>query len=78
MVGQDSLDKRVDLPEKFILTDEFKNIFDQMENTKTNLFITGKAGCGKSTLLEYFRQKTKKNLTLIFTKIQMGTFCDEQ
>lgn len=65
MVGQDSLDKRVDLPEKFIFTDEFKNIFDQMENTKTNLFITGKAGCGKSTLLEYFRQKTKKNFAVL-------------
>jgi len=65
MNQKDSLDKRVDLPEKFVLTDEFKNIFDQMENTKKNLFITGKAGCGKSTLLEYFRQKTKKNFAVL-------------
>jgi nucleoside-triphosphatase THEP1 len=63
-----NLDKGTDLPEKFVFTDEFKKIFNKMENTQSNLFITGKAGCGKSTLLEYFRQNTKKNhIILSFT-----------
>ena len=31
-----------------------------MENSKNNIFLTGKAGSGKSTLLEYFRTNTKK------------------
>ena len=54
------LDTGTDLPSSFILTEEFKELFELIENTKSNLFITGKAGCGKSTLLEYFRQNTKK------------------
>jgi ATP-dependent DNA helicase PIF1 len=54
------LDTGTDLPSSFVLTEEFKNIFNTIENTKSNLFITGKAGCGKSTLLEYFRQNTKR------------------
>lgn len=36
-----------------------------MEDTKQNLFITGKAGTGKSTLLDYFCQKTAKNLVVL-------------
>ena len=44
-----NLDQGTDLPEKFILTDEFKKLYDKIENTSSNLFITGKAGCGKST-----------------------------
>ena len=54
------LDTGTDLPSSFVLTEEFKKLFELIENTKSNLFITGKAGCGKSTLLEYFRQNTKK------------------
>ena len=49
------------IPEKFELTDEFKNTYNLINKTNKNLFITGKAGCGKSTLLEYFRQNTNKN-----------------
>ena len=44
-----------DLPEKIEFDSEFKEIFDQMEYSKQNIFITGKAGTGKTTLLEYFR-----------------------
>jgi hypothetical protein len=60
-----NLDQGTDLPEKFILTDEFKKLYDKIENTSSNLFITGKAGCGKSTLLEYFRQNTNKNYAIV-------------
>ena len=55
------LDTGTELPIKFELTDEFKDLFELIERTNKNLFITGKAGSGKSTLLEYFRQKTQKN-----------------
>lgn len=41
---------------------EKKEIYDLMENTNKNLFITGKAGTGKSYLLKYFRNKTKKKV----------------
>ena len=54
------LDTGTELPDKFILTDEFKEFCKLINDTSTNLFITGKAGSGKSTLLEYFRQNTKK------------------
>ena len=33
------------------LSDEQKALYDLMENTKKNIFITGKAGTGKSYLL---------------------------
>ena len=47
--------------DNIVLSNEQKRIFDLMENTKQNLFITGKAGSGKSYLLNYFRTFTKKN-----------------
>ena len=59
------LDTGTELPKSFVLTDEFKKLFNKIENTKSNLFITGKAGSGKSTLLEYFRQNTKKNYVIL-------------
>lgn len=40
---------------------EKQEIYDLMENTNDNIFITGKAGTGKSYLLKYFRQNTSKN-----------------
>ena len=64
------LDTGTELPEKFVLTKEFKDTYDLINKTGTNLFITGKAGSGKSTLLEYFRQNTNKNFaTLAFQGI---------
>ena len=64
------LDTGTELPEKFVLTKEFKDTYDLINRTDTNLFITGKAGSGKSTLLEYFRQNTNKNFaTLAFQGI---------
>lgn len=53
------------LPENFILTDEFLEAFNLMENTKKNIFLTGKAGTGKSTLIAYFRKNTKKRVAII-------------
>jgi GTPase SAR1 family protein len=44
---------------------EFKKAFNTLENTKTNLLITGKAGTGKSTFLEYFVNHTKKSCVVL-------------
>ncbi|MBU4380734.1 AAA family ATPase [Patescibacteria group bacterium] len=55
--------KRVDISD-LTLSEEQKAIFDIIENTNENAFITGKAGTGKSALLEYFRQKTTKKVVV--------------
>ena len=54
-----------DIPDKIELEDEFKNIFNKMEYSNQNIFITGKAGTGKTTLLEYFRINSKKNFVIL-------------
>jgi len=46
------LDTGTELPDNLELTKEFKDTFNLINDTNTNLFITGKAGSGKSTLLE--------------------------
>lgn len=38
----------------------FENIFDIIESSKQNIFLTGKAGTGKSSFLEFCKQKTSK------------------
>ena len=53
------------LPDDFELSDEFKIITEQLENTKDHFYITGKAGSGKSTLLAYFRSITQKNTAVL-------------
>ena len=54
-----------DIPDEIELEDEFKNIFNKMEYSNQNLFITGKAGTGKTTLLEYFRINSKKSFVIL-------------
>ena len=46
------------------IDDEFESIYNKMEFSNENLFITGKAGTGKTTLLEYFRVNSKKNFII--------------
>ena len=53
------------LPDDFVLSEEFKSIVEQLENTKDHFYITGKAGSGKSTLLAYFRSVTQKNTAVL-------------
>ena len=43
----------------------FAEALHLMEQTKRNIFITGRAGTGKSTLLEYFRSITRKNVVVL-------------
>ena len=45
--------KHHDLPDNLEVKDDFKEIYNVMEYSKQNMFITGKAGSGKTTLLEY-------------------------
>ena len=44
---------------------EATRAIDLVNNTDTNVFITGKAGTGKSTLLEHIRLHSKKNLIVL-------------
>ena len=36
-----------------------------MENSKDNLFVSGRAGTGKSTMVDHFRLHTKKNCVIL-------------
>lgn len=47
------------------LNEQFTRAYELMENSRQNLFITGRAGTGKSTLLQYFRSRTRKNVVVL-------------
>lgn len=51
--------------DRFVLTDEFKEIINILETTSDCLFISGKAGTGKSTLLKHFTSQTKKRFVIL-------------
>ncbi len=51
--------------DRFELTPELAGVFDLMERSNRNLFITGRAGTGKSALLQYFREKTRKKTVVV-------------
>lgn len=44
---------------------EFQKALALMEDTQSNILITGRAGTGKSTLLTYFRDNTKKKIVIL-------------
>ncbi len=49
---------------------QFKAALDLLEETDSNVFVTGKAGTGKTTLLDYFRSNTnKRNVVLAPTGV---------
>ncbi len=50
---------------KIDLNSRFQETLDLMENTRDNIFLTGKAGTGKSTLLQYFRTTTAKKIVVV-------------
>lgn len=47
------------------LSGDFNEIINQLEHTRDNLFITGRAGTGKSTLLQLFRNTTRKRCVVL-------------
>lgn len=56
-------EKNVDLSD-IKLSSEQKKLFDILEKSNENVFITGKAGTGKSLLLQYFKQNSSKKLVV--------------
>ena len=56
---------RVNELEHSSLNKEKRIIYDKMEHTDENMFITGKAGCGKSYLLNYFVNHTAKKTVVV-------------
>lgn len=44
------------------LSAEQQKIYDTIESSNSNVYITGKAGTGKSLLLEYFVSHTRKTV----------------
>ncbi len=44
---------------------EQKQVFNILENTNDNIFVTGRAGTGKSVLLEYFKEQSKKSVVVV-------------
>ena len=50
---------------KIELNDRFRHALRVIEESNSNVFITGRAGTGKSTLLEYFRDTTAKNIAVL-------------
>ena len=57
--------KNNNIHEKIKFDNEFNDIYNLIEYSKQNIFITGKAGAGKTTLLEYFRNNSKKNFVIL-------------
>lgn len=53
------------MQQPLVLSDEFRYVLDALENTKENLFITGRAGTGKSTLLQVFKNTTRKKVAIL-------------
>lgn len=50
---------------QIVITREFEEILNLLENTYSCVFITGKAGTGKSTLLSHFIGSTNKNFAVL-------------
>jgi ATP-dependent exoDNAse (exonuclease V) alpha subunit len=59
------VNKYSNISDKIEFEHEFKHIFNKMEYSNQNIFITGNAGTGKTTLLEYFRINSKKNFVIL-------------
>ncbi|MEJ2740211.1 MAG: AAA family ATPase, partial [Dehalococcoidia bacterium] len=47
------------------LNPQFRRALEIMENSDSNIFVTGRAGTGKSTLLTYFREMTQKKVVVL-------------
>ena len=47
--------------EEVTLSQEQQNLFEYIEQSENNIFVTGRAGTGKSTLLSYLIENSEKN-----------------
>jgi len=57
-------EKRLEI-ENIKLGEEQRTIFDILEKSNENVFITGRAGTGKSVLLQHFRYKSSKQMVVV-------------
>ncbi|MET0715242.1 MAG: AAA family ATPase, partial [Mycetocola sp.] len=48
----------------FELSPEQQSVFDRIEGTRENVFVTGRAGTGKSTLLNHLSWNTEKQIVI--------------
>jgi predicted GTPase len=49
---------------EFALSAEQAAVFELIENTRENIFVTGRAGTGKSTLLNHLSWNTAKQVVI--------------
>jgi len=63
--NETGIETKTALPPDFEFSDEFREAFELLENSREHIFVTGKAGTGKSTLLEYFRLNSRKNIIVL-------------
>lgn len=57
--------KNIEPENETTVTAEFAQAFALLENSRQNIFLTGKAGTGKSTFLKYFRENTEKQMAVV-------------
>ena len=55
----------IEKPHQFDMTAEKQEVFDILEYSNNNVFLTGKAGTGKSNFLQYFRTHTRKKVVVL-------------
>lgn len=63
--GKGAISDVQDFEDMLELGEEQQTAYDLLENTDTNLFITGRAGTGKSVLLKYFVRHTAKRVVVL-------------
>jgi len=59
------ISKITDDTQELIITKEFQDSLDIIENSTQNIFITGKAGTGKSTFINIARRNSKKKIAVL-------------
>ncbi|MBQ9016667.1 AAA family ATPase, partial [Candidatus Saccharibacteria bacterium] len=66
MKAEKSNDERKNIEHGHVkLGEEQRRIFDLLETSNENTFVTGKAGTGKSVLLQYFVKNTRKQVAVV-------------
>lgn len=65
-VGRRASRRAVRVPKPDIeITEETRSVLELLEDTRQNVFLTGRAGTGKSSLLNWFRATTEKNVAVV-------------